>query len=97
MAFDMYKDLILDDEYKLRITSKRLTSGKYQVKFFAELRNGKELYGYLLVQAGSSLKEVVVKIRKRLNVLNKTSDAANFHLYHIGQDVAASSNFLIFQ
>lgn len=93
----MYNDLILDDEYKLRIHSKKLASGRYQVKFFAVLHNGKELYGYLLVGAGETLKDVILQIRKRLRILDVTTDAGNFHLYQIGRTPIDHQNFLIFQ
>lgn len=38
-------------DYRLRLSAKRLKSGKCQVKFYATLLHGKQLYGYLLVDA----------------------------------------------
>lgn len=42
---------------KFKITSKKLSSGKCQVKFFVE--GDKKLYGYALVDSKLTLKEVV--------------------------------------
>ena len=52
-------DVTFSDTYKLRLSSKKLDSGKCQVKFFATVRGNKDLYGYVLVEADQTLKEVV--------------------------------------
>ncbi len=90
------KNLILDDYYKLRITSKKLTSGRYQVKFFATIRQQKELYGYVLVEADETLKSVINRIRTRLRELDHTEEFRHFHLYNVGKHVQPS-NLMIFE
>ncbi len=94
---EIAKDLILDDYYKLKITSKKLTSGRFQVKFFATIKEDKELYGYLLVEASETLKSVINKIRKRLKILDRTHEYQHFHLYDIGKKTQDEPNFLIFE
>lgn len=89
-------DLILDDYYKLRISSKKLNSGRYQVKFFATIRMQKELYGYVLVEADETLKSVIQRIRKRLKELDRSAEYRHFHLFKVGQQ-PHSSNFMIFE
>jgi len=51
---------------KLKLSSKRLKSGKVQVKFQVQYRQSgrqaSQRYGYLLTEPKASLKDVVVKI-----------------------------------
>ena len=94
---EIAKNLVLDDYYKLKISSKKLTSGRFQVKFFATIKSDKQLYGYLLVESSETLKSVINKIRKRLKVLDHTHEYQHFHLYHIGKESQDESNFLIFE
>lgn len=90
------RDLILDDYYKLRISSKRLTSGRYQVKFFATIRSEKQLYGYVLVEAEETLKSVISRIKKRLKELDYGFESNHLHLYNVGQE-SQPTNLMIFE
>ncbi|WP_420578133.1 hypothetical protein [Ekhidna sp.] len=90
------KDLILDDYYKLRITSKKLSSGRYQVKFFATIRQSKQLYGYVLVEADETLRSVIHRIRKRLNELDRSIESRHLHLFSVGQE-SQPTNLMIFE
>jgi hypothetical protein len=92
-----YNDLILDDHYKLRITSKKLKSGNYQVKFFASVKKKKELYGYLLVGADETLKTVISKIRQRLGAIDFYDDQKYFDVYNRREKTVHEPNFMIFQ
>jgi hypothetical protein len=78
-------DIAFPDQYKLRITSKKLSSGKCQVKFHAYANHQKNLYGYVLVDSDRTLKEVVVKIREKLMNIQQARDFHQIHLYSIGQ------------
>lgn len=89
-------DVSFDDNYKLKITSKRLKSGKCQVKFSATVREQKDMYGYVLVDADRTLKEVVVGIREKLHTIRQTRDFHNLHLYSIGKNGNDALNFIIF-
>ena len=90
------KDLILDDYYKLRITSKKLSSGRYQAKFFATIRQSKQLYGYVLVEADETLRSVIHRIRKRLNELDRSMESRHLHLFSVGQE-SQPTNLMIFE
>ncbi len=92
-----YNDLILDDHYKLRITSKKLKSGNYQVKFFASVKKQRELYGYLLVGADETLKNVIKKIRQRLHSIDLNEDGKYFDVYNLRNEAIHEPNFMIFQ
>ncbi len=94
---EIAKNFVLDDYFKLKISSKKLNSGRFQVKFFATVKNDKELYGYVLVEASETLKSVIHKIRKRLKILDQTHDYQHFHLYDVGKESQDNPNFLIFE
>lgn len=89
-------DVSFDDHYKLKITSKKLKSGKCQVKFSATVREQKDLYGYVLVDADRTLKEVVVGIKEKLHTIRQTRDFHNLHLYSIGKTGGDDLKFIIF-
>ena len=89
-------DVAFDDDYKLKINSKKLKSGKCQVKFSAIVRERKDLYGYVLVDAEQTLKDVVVSIKEKLHTIHQTRDFHNLHLYSIGKSGHEDMNFLIF-
>ena len=93
---ELARDLILDDYYKLKISSKKLSSGRYQVKFFATIREEKQLYGYVLVEADETLKSVINRIKSRLKELDYSYEYNHFHLYNVGQE-SQSSNLMIFE
>lgn len=92
-----YNDLILDERYKLRISSKKLKSGNYQVKFFASVKQRKNLYGYLLVSADETLKGVIQKIKSRLRLLDLKDDSRQFDLHNLRSETVHEPNFMIFQ
>ena len=76
--------------------SKKLKSGKCQVKFSATLMERKDMYGYVLVEPYQTLKEVVSGIRTRLTTIHRTRDFQNLHLYSIGKSTSTDLNFLVF-
>lgn len=89
---------IMNDHYDLKIESKRLISGNFQVKFFARLKQKKNFYGYVLVDAASTLKEVVLRIRNKLCLIQSQKDFRQTHLYSIGKssELDLDLNFIIF-
>lgn len=86
----------LDDHYKIKISSKKLFSGRYQVKFYANVTEHKQLYGYVLVNAGEKITDVVDKIRHRLDRLTARDSFHHINLYTIGKREADDLNFIIF-
>lgn len=94
---DFPADVAFRDQYKLRLSSKRLSSGKCQVKFFASMKGYKDLYGYVLVDSELTLREVVVRIKDKLLSIQQTGDFHHIHLYSIGREQPEDRlNFIIF-
>ena len=93
---DVGTSLIMNDHYDLKIESKRLISGNFQVKFLARLKQNKSFYGYVLVDAACTLKEVVLRIRNKLSLIQSQKDFRQTHLYSIGKSSDLDLNFIIF-
>ena len=95
---DVKTPLIKNNHYDLKIESKRLISGNFQVKFFARQKQKKSFYGYVLVDAASTLKEVVLRIRNKLCFIQSQKDFRQTHLYSIGKfsELDLDLNFIIF-
>ncbi len=88
--------LFYDDDYRLRLSSKKLKSGKCQVKFYATVEARKNLYGYVLVESNDKLKDVVGKIKTRLDLVKRRDSLHHINLYSIGKNQANEANILIF-
>ena len=97
-VYDVRTPLIKNNHYDLKIESKRLISGNFQVKFFARQKQKKSFYGYVLVDAASTLKEVVLRIRNKLCFIQSQKDFRQTHLYSIGKfsELDLDLNFIIF-
>ncbi len=86
----------LPSAYKLKLSSKKLRSGKCQVKFYATVRNREALHGYVLVEADQTLKNVVSRINDRLRTIDATRDFHHIHLYSIGKQGQDDMSFIFF-
>jgi len=51
-------------KYQLKFTTKRLKSGNYQVKFKLDAQNNNGFYGYLLASPGTSVANIVGRVRE---------------------------------
>lgn len=91
-----HADVTFDEQYKLKLTSKKLKSGKCQVKFYATIHDRQDLYGYVLVDAHQTLKDVVVSIQEKLLTIRNARDFHHLHLYSIGKSGQDDLNFMIF-
>jgi len=84
--------------YKLKLTTKKLNSGKFQVKFQAFHSTQKSLYGYLLSDPHTTLKEVVERIHNHLAWRQQEYFHNNFNLYSVGNGKQRNfSPILIFE
>ncbi len=94
---EMPADISFQDQYKLRLSTKKLSSGKCQVKFYASVHNSRDLYGYVLVESDQTLRDVVVRIKEKLVTIQQTRDFHHIHLYSIGKTSQKDDmNFIIF-
>ncbi|MDQ3395497.1 MAG: hypothetical protein M3512_15490 [Bacteroidota bacterium] len=82
--------------YKIKIRTKKLQSGMMQVKFYTNNSKNKELYGYLLVESKTTLKDVVSGIQEKLSEIDYLHDYYHNHLYTIGKNRLGNNKFLIF-
>lgn len=82
-------------QYKLKLTSKRLRSGKCQIKFYVSSTESQQYYGYLLAESGTTLKEVVSKIENRLRS-EECGDEFHQHLYNLAQKPTREDRILMF-
>lgn len=87
---------VLEDKYKIRLTSKKLNSGRCQVKFYAQITDHKQLYGYVLVNSTETLNQVIEKIRGRLDKMKSHDSFHHINLYSIGKRDSDDLNFIIF-
>ena len=84
-------------EYNLKLFSKKLSSGNYQIRFQAALPEDKNMYGYMLVQPGTTLKWVVQRIVTKLKKAHR-SDFQQEHLYALGSRVQEElRNIVVFE
>lgn len=81
---------------KLKITTKKLGSGKLQVKFFTNFHKKNEVYGYLLVESKTTLKDVVTGIYDKLIEIEEEVDYRHKHLYSVGRTKKDNFQFMIF-
>jgi len=94
----METDIVNVSPYKLKLCSKKLDSGKFQVKFYASKgAEEQDLYGYVLVDAKDTLKRVVTTITGRLNLMEEASEYYHTHLYAVRKTPLPKSDFIIFK
>lgn len=90
------KEYTVDGEYRLKITSKKLKSGKCQVKFHADLEKKRKMYGYMLAESGDTLKNVVEKIMARLERVKNRDNFHHINLYSIGNVNQMDGSMIMF-
>ena len=67
----MFTNIISVMKRKLKLETKKLLSGKYQVKFYILDGSDTDQYGYVLAEPDTTLKEVVHKIQDGLVLKNE--------------------------
>jgi hypothetical protein len=94
----MEPNYINEPSYKLKLSSKKLESGKFQVKFYASKGTcNQDLYGYVLVDAKDTLKRVVNTIKSRLHLMEEANEYYHTHLYAVRKAPPPTSEFMIFK
>ena len=71
------------DGIQLKIESKKLKSGRCQVKFYTRGLCVDDYYGYMLVEAHKTLREVVKEIKERISKMGDIGTYYQRHLYSI--------------
>ena len=83
-------------DYKLRMKSKRLESGKMQIDFSVE-GFAKECYGYLLADPHTSVSEVIRKISKHADAVQHSDRYHQRNLFSLCKREVNSGKILIFK
>ena len=83
-------------DYRLKLKSKRLTSGNYQIDFTAHA-SSQELYGYLLAEKTVSVSEVVEKIGRHIEAMQNSERYYQRNLFSLTNREHTSGKILIFK
>ncbi len=81
---------------KLKLQSKKLKSGKVQVKFTIAAAGPDDCYGYVLTDAETTLKEVVKTIQLELSLLKSADQYYHQHLYAINKPKLDEPHLMLF-
>ncbi len=85
-----------DLNFKLKLSSKKLYSGKYQVKFQVSDGDADKMHGYVLTEPKTSLREVVERIFTQVNKMQEKDLYYHGHLYSMGASRRNENDFFIF-
>ena len=85
------------DGMQLEIESKKLKSGKCQVKFYTKGLLAEDFYGYALVEGEKPLTEVVREIKRRLSRVGSINGFYQQNLFSIKRDRVPEEDFVIFR
>lgn len=81
---------------KLKLKSKKLKSGRFQVNFSTEgLADG--FYGYVLAEPKTSLSEVIAEIDRHVRAMSNIERYFQRNLYSFGNRQNNSGRILIFR
>jgi hypothetical protein len=83
-------------DFKLRLKSKKLVSGRFQVNFSTE-GFVMDYYGYLLTEPTASVREVVEKIQRHLGAAQSTDKYFQRNLFSLGKREVNSGRVMIFR
>ena len=81
---------------KLKMTSKRLDSGRFQVNFSTHFQS-QEFYGYLLAESQTPVREVVEKISRHVDAMKCSERYFQRNLFSLTHREANSGRILIFK
>lgn len=83
--------------YKLKLCSKKLHSGRCQIKFYVTPPEEQDsFYGYLLAEPGSTLREVVEEIEHHVRKRTSHLQHHHEHLFNLGRRKYPSNHLLFF-
>lgn len=84
------------ENFRLNLTSKKLNSGRFQVNFTTE-GFSQELYGYLLAEPKTSVREVVEKINRHIDAMRCSDRYYQRNLFSLTNREANSGKILIYK
>jgi hypothetical protein len=83
-------------DYKLKLKSKKLHSGNYQIDFTAHA-SSEELYGYLLAEKSVSVTEVIEKIGRHIMAMQNSERYYQRNLFSLTNRETNRGKILIFK
>jgi len=86
----------MTSEGRLKLSSKRLVSGRFQVNFSTE-GEADGYYGYLLAEPKTSVREIVEKIERHLEAFHQTDKYFQPNLFSLGKRKLSSGKIMIFK
>ena len=81
----------------LRIQSKRLSSGRFQVNFNADDYYSNRYYGYMLAEPSTSLTEIITEINQHLESFRNSERYYQRNLFSLGNRKQNKGRILIFK
>lgn len=85
------------EAFKLKIQSKRLDSGRFQVNFSTNHIPDGGFYGYLLAEPKTSITDIVNKISRHVEAMNNSERYFQRNLFSLGNRKMNSGRILIFK
>jgi len=85
-----------DQDFNLKLKSKRLHSGRFQVNFTAH-GFSQDCYGYLLAEPKTSLREVVEKISRHIGAMQTSDRYYQRNLFSLKNREMNSGKILVFK
>ena len=89
--------MLTPEAYKIRIFSKKLPSGKCQVKFYLKSNEKTPYYGYLLVESGRTVKDVIEMIYTKLKKIDQSDLYFHGNLYNLQRKPKKDPAFILFR
>ena len=83
-------------DHKLKLSSRKLISGRFQVNFSTEGSDG-GYYGYVLAESKTSVKEVIEKIGHHLEAIHQTDKYFQPNLFSLGKRQENAGGIMIFK
>ena len=82
---------------KLKLHSKKLASGKCQIKFHWNGKNMDPVYGYLLTDGDRTFRDVIREIRREVDKVRKPDWYYHRHLYQLGYPPEYRRDLIIYK
>jgi len=86
----------MEADFKLKLRSKRLNSGRFQVDFTTH-GFSQECYGYLLAEPQTSVREIVEKIKRHVGAMQLSDLYYQRNLFSLIHRKANSGKILVFK
>ncbi|HOO09823.1 MAG TPA: hypothetical protein PKW06_07785 [Cyclobacteriaceae bacterium] len=83
-------------DQKLKLSSKKLKSGKFQVSF-STVGVAQECYGYMLAEPKTSVHDVIAKINRHVQAMQTSDLYHQRNLFSLGKREINSGRILIYK